>query len=495
MLFKLQLKKRHYTAQPLHADEETDESKHVLKLTNYFRSWFILAAGLSLLIAVSYGSNQHVGAEVKINDPKLKVELVEEGLKLPTAIDFLGDHDILFLEKNTGKVQRIIDGKMQDAPVLDAKVSSVGERGMLGLAITKDNRQDNENDAEGKKDKIYVFLFYTEIIEESFDEKCESQDCIEAAVSHLYRYEFNGEKLVNPELLMTIPVGPDKNHIGGSLALDSENVYLTSGDRSTCGDYDSCSALINRRGLNSETANKQDGNKPSGAGGILFVTQDGDVVNGNSTSDDADLLNLYYAYGIRNSFGIDFDPVTGRLWDTENGPGFGDEINLVEPGFNSGWAKVQGIWPVTEINQLKQAPPTQKGYFGSIPSRTDLVDFNGTGKYSDPEFVWNNTVSPTAILFFNSDKLGAEYKNDIFVADYKFGRIYHFELNENRTELVLDGTLKDKVADSNTELKDAILADGFVSITDMEIGPDGYLYIVSMLEGKIFRIVPESNND
>ena len=50
----------------------------------------------------------------------------------------------------------------------------------------------------------------------------------------------------------------------------------------------------------------------------------------------------YYAYGIRNSFGMDFDPVTGNLWDTENGPSYGDEINLVEPGFNSGWQVVQG---------------------------------------------------------------------------------------------------------------------------------------------------------
>ena len=41
--------------------------------------------------------------------------------------------------------------------------------------------------------------------------------------------------------------------------------------------------------------------------------------------------------------------MTGKLWDTENGPAFGDEINLVEPGFNSGWRKVQGIWNVTEI--------------------------------------------------------------------------------------------------------------------------------------------------
>jgi aldose sugar dehydrogenase len=47
---------------------------------------------------------------------------------------------------------------------------------------------------------------------------------------------------------------------------------------------------------------------------------------------------------------ISFDPVNGKLWDTENGPNYGDEINLVEPGFNSGWAQVQGIWtPKGEI--------------------------------------------------------------------------------------------------------------------------------------------------
>ena len=63
-------------------------------------------------------------------------------------------------------------------------------------------------------------------------------------------------------------------------------------------------------------------------------------------------LNMYYGYGIRNSFGIAFDPLTGNLWDTENGPGFGDEINLVIPGFNSGWLKVQGFWPVFTYNPV-----------------------------------------------------------------------------------------------------------------------------------------------
>jgi aldose sugar dehydrogenase len=488
---------RRQKPQPSHIDKKTNKRVNVyLKLTNHFRLWFFLAAGLSLLFGGSYSDNQYVNAEVEIKDSKLKVEIVAEGLKTPTTMAFLGHQDILVLEKNTGKVQRIIDGKMQDEPVLEANIPHHAERGMLGLAVTKDNRQDNENVNEDESDRIYVFLFYTETTEESFDERC--QDCSEeAAASHLYRYEFKGGKLVNPKLLMTIPLGHDRIHIGGSLALDSDNnVYLTSGDRSGCKDYDSCSTLIKSGKLNSETANKQNGSKPTGSGGILRLTQDGNVVNGKGTPDDADLLNFYYAYGIRNSFGIDFDPVTGNLWDTENGPGFGDEINLVEPGFNSGWAKVQGIWPVSEINQLNPLP-LQQGYFGSeaISSTIDLVDLNNNTKYSHPEFTWNIPVAVTSIKFLNSDKLGKEYENDLFVGDHRNGRLYHFELNEDRTELVLDETLNDKVADSDTELKDVILADGFNSITDIEVGPDGYLYIVSIYGGKIFRIVPEYNDD
>jgi glucose/arabinose dehydrogenase len=466
-----------------------------LKLTKCFRSWFFLAAGLSLLLGGSYG-DQHVIAEVEIKDSNLKVETVAEGLKLPTAMAFLGDQDILVLEKNTGKVQRIIDGKIQDAPVLDVgydmDISYEGERGMLGLTITEDNQQDNENVSGDESYRRFVFLFYTETTG-GIRPNC--QGCtVTAAVANLYRYEFKGGMLVDPELLLTIPVGHDRIHIGGALTVDSENnLYLTSGDRSGCRDYDSCSKLIKTGNLDSETANKQNGSKPTGSGGILHVPWDGNLVNGKSTPDDVGLLNLYYAYGIRNSFGIDFDPVTGNLWDTENGPGFGDEINLVEPGFNSGWAKVQGIWPV-EISQLNPIQ-SQHGYNGSeaILTTIDLADLNNNGKYSHPEFTWNVPVAVTSIKFLNSIKLGKEYENDLFVGDHNNGRLYHFELNENRTELVLDETLNDKVADSDRELKDVILADGFNSITDIEVGPDGYLYIMSVYDGKIFRIVPERN--
>ena len=79
---------------------------------------------------------------------------------------------------------------------------------------------------------------------------------------------------------------------------------------------------------------------------------------------------------------------------------------------------------------------------------------------SDPKFSWMETVCPTKIKLLNSDKLGDKYKNDIFVSDIKYGRIYHFELNDNR-DLILSGKLADKVANSDTEAGDLIFGPGF----------------------------------
>lgn len=65
--------------------------------------------------------------------------------------------------------------------------------------------------------------------------------------------------------------------------------------------------------------------------------------DGHGILGDISPLNLYYAYGIHNGFGMDFDPITGRLWNTEPGHWINDEINIVRPGFNSGYRIVQGL--------------------------------------------------------------------------------------------------------------------------------------------------------
>ena len=230
--------------------------------------------------------------------------------------------------------------------------------------------------------------------------------------------------------------------------------------------------------------NYEDGPAPDGRSGILRITQDGQPV-GEGILGTTPLLNLYYAYGIKNSFGFDFDPITGKMWETENGPTFGDEINLVEPGFNGGWAKVQGIWKTVAV---AGAEP-EKGEIATNGS-LDLVDFGGRGKYSAPEFTWSNTVAPTAIRFLTTDKLGSQYRNDLLVADVKYGNIYHFKLNNDRTGFILNGTLADKVATGEDNTEQIEFASGFGGITDMQIGPDGYLYVLvfDRLDGRIYRI-------
>jgi len=92
-----------------------------------------------------------------------------------------------------------------------------------------------------------------------------------------------------------------------------------------------------------------------------------------------------------------------------------------------------------------------------------------------------------------SSILGSSYKNDIFVGSITQGNLYHFDLNKDRTKLILGGKLKDKTADTDKdkELKKVIFAKIGGGISDLKISPyDGYLYGVAYGQGKIFRIVP-----
>jgi glucose/arabinose dehydrogenase len=372
-----------------------------------------------------------------VTDPKLKVEVVAENLDFPTAMAFLGPDDIIVLEKEKGTVTRITNGEILSEPLLKVKTASQVERGLLGVAVSK-----NESS------KTSVFLYYTEIDK--------STDGGNAVVSNrLYRYNLENNSLINPKLLLDLPATPGPRHNGGAIEMDSAgNLYVPIGDVD---------------GHTTQTQNIDIGGPPDGTGGILRISQDGQPIQ--SIIGDTGPARKYYGYGIRNSYGLDFDPLSGKLWDTENGAGSADEINLIEPGFNSGWSKIQGKAPVDfDFSQL--------------------VYFDGRGKYRDPEFTWIDTVGPTKLKFFNTDKLGKEYENDLFVSDVHHGRIYDFKLNSTRTGLVLSGVVADKVADTDSETRDLIFASDFGGISDMEIGPDGYLYILSFARGIIYRIVP-----
>jgi aldose sugar dehydrogenase len=417
-----------------------------------FLSLLVLALVFTISIVLIHPFNSVVAQPTIAKDPNLKVEVVAQGLRSPTSMAFLGPNDILVLEKESGTVQRIVDGKILPQPLLQVPVSITSERGMLGIAIAKHNNNNGPT---------YVFLYYTK------DGGAGSQ----SLANVLYRYELsNDQQLVNPKLLLNLPAIPGPNHDGGKVVIGPDNnVYTVIGDL---------------RSHRTQTQNVVNGPPAHSTGGVLRVTQDGQPVSnaplGQGTTSP---LNLYYAYGIRNSFGMDFDPVTKKLWDTENGPTFGDEINLVEPGFNSGWVQVQGIWTVD--GSLKKGPVNPN------PS-ANLVDFGGKGKYRAPEFIWTKPVAPTALKFLNSAKLGSQYQNDMFVGDIKNGNLYHFKLNQDRTGLVLNGTLSNKISNKPQDSQPIIFASGFDGgITDLQVGPDGYLYVAAFA-GSIYRIVSSS---
>jgi aldose sugar dehydrogenase len=380
-------------------------------------------------------------------DTNLKISTIAEGLSTPTTMAFVGPGDILVLEKDTGMVKRIVNGKVLAKPVLDINVANSIERCLCGIAISKHSST------------TYVFLFYTEIDGKDGDDKGGKQPI----GNRVYRYELSGDALINPLLLMDLPATPGPRHNGGDMMIGPDNnLYVTIGD--VDGSFKGATT-------ETKTQNYQDGVDPDGRGGILRITQDGQPPDG--ILGDSIPLRIYYAYGIRNSFGMDFDPVSGNLWNTENGPGNSDEINLVLPGFNSGWQQVQGMASMEDSF-----------------SESDLQDFEGKGHYSDPELVWINTAGPTAVKFLESTELGTTYENDMFVGDVHNGRIYHFDLTPDRKDLVLPQALSSRIIEkpSSPGVSSIVFGEGFGGITDLEMGPDGNLYVVSIGLGSIFQI-------
>jgi aldose sugar dehydrogenase len=423
-----------------------------------------------------------------LRDDTLKVELVADGLHHPTSMDFIDrDGNMIILQKSEGKALLVStngnsseNNNSSPKVVVAVKVNSTSERGLLGLALVPRE--------VGKNNTTYVFLYFTE-----------SSDNNSTIRNRVYRYEWDSQEkiLTRPALILDLPAKPGPNHDGGKLifAKDEEE-----GNASVVQDqYHLYSVIgdLNRNGILQNFKNASD-DSLDGTSVVFRLTLDGSAPDDNpfskntdfSTSsasgDNGTLLGKYFAYGIRNSFGLAVDPVTKTLWMTENGPNKYDEINVVKPGFNSGWQRVLG--PI-EKNDGK--------------TTDDLVQIQGS-QYADPVFSWLAPVGVTDIEFLNSTKLGAKYANNIFVGDIENGNLYFFTVNKDRTGIAFDdngaGTgddnqsrgLVDKIADNSDEVSAITFGTGFKGgITDIETGPDGYLYVLSY-DGKLYRIVPNS---
>jgi len=429
-------------------------------------------------------------------DNDFKIEKFVDGLHVPTTIEFLGE-DLLVLQKNDGKVRLIHDGILQAESVLDVEVSNYGERGLLGIT---------------SKDSI-VYLFFTEAY----------HDGGLALENRIYAYTWNGEKLVEPRLVKTLP-GWATAYNGGVLATDlDKNVYATTGNQHKFGilqnflvhessycvtdgicdnnqntfldNMSSIFSCINvsfhqyttnpfshQRQQPDLSENPLETNPAFILGNMescfkAFVHNS--FSNGN-WKDTSVILKIepnddYVAIGIRNSFGITVDPLTGNLWMTENGPDKYDEINLVLEKSNLGWAKYLG--PVNEED------------VAVLPGYEEYI-------YKNPEFSWELPVGVTALEFADS-AMFKKYKNWLFVADTNNGNIYKFRLNSDRDGFVFNEShLQDNILNITDDPKNSLVESmdeilfgkNFGLISDLEFGPDGSLYVVSLLDGIIYKI-------
>ncbi|HKG71154.1 MAG TPA: PQQ-dependent sugar dehydrogenase [Nitrososphaeraceae archaeon] len=427
-----------------------------------------------------------------LKDSHLEVEHVTEGLKSPTSMAFIGNQgDMLILEKS-GEVILFVSENKSKITLLNFTVNDQTERGLLGVAVINNNnnnnnnvsalhttaiptlsnnqiistRENSTNDANTTTSSTSTFVFF-------YLTEASKEDRSHVLGNRIYRFEWNDtdKSLSNGTLILDLPVLPGENHNGGKIIADPENrhIYAVIGD-------------LNRRGM---LQNFNNGSMPDDTSVIVRINPDGSPAQGNPfldvsrTNGSYSNLSKYYAYGIRNSFGLAIDPITGNLWDTENGFNDFDEINIIRPGFNSGWTKVMG--PIGRSN---------------VTSENDLVNFLGSSSYADPVFSWGSAQGVTDIEFYDSDKLGDDYTNDIFVGDANNGDLYYFEVDEDRSGLRFGqaGLSDDLIASNERQRAEVIFGTGFPSsITDVETGPDGYLYVLTFhpAQGTISRIVPQ----
>lgn len=395
----------------------------------------------------------------QIADNNLRIELVADGLAQPTSMTFVDEDTILVLEKDTGMIRVVNNGTLEKNPALAVRVDPNAERGLLGIDIL-------ERGIGQSKDDDFVFIYLTE--------KTNENGKGDSVRNRVYRYNWNGTDLSNPVLLLDLPGEPGPYHNGGKIKVGpDEQLYVVIGDLT------SPSTILQNHVLDSDAI-------PNNTSVIIRI----DPLNGNPSPDNPfknqsqnDLidnfsLDYYYAYGIRNSFGLSFDPITGSLWDTENGEDKFDETNLVKPGFNSGWYKIMG--PISRNKNF---------------SENDLLMLNNS-YYSDPKFSWFKPIGVTDLEFYNSSRLGNKFSNNIFVGGINAGDLYFFKIDDNRTGIRIDPSmsghtdLTDSIADPQDDLSPTLFARGFSGrITDIETGPDGYVYVLTYSDGRLYRIV------
>jgi glucose/arabinose dehydrogenase len=493
-----------------------------------FRRAVTLFAGLSLAIVTGPAPPSGAqGSGPTMLHPKLAVRTVASGLTTPTSLAFLRPNDMFVLEKNTGRVRRVVEGVVGPS-VLDLAVNFASERGLLGVALHPDF-----------PDTPFVYLYWTESTTGADTDVLSETPLLGNRVD---RFMWDGSTLTFDRNLIHIraiqedgapvPAGQGDegqiargNHDAGVITFGpDEKLYILIGDVGRRGQLQNLPSGPTLTGLGPTVPDDQFGGpQPDDAhftGVIVRLNDDGTVPSDNpffaagATMGGEVGANIQkiFAYGIRNSFGMAFDPVAGNLWAEENGEDAFDELNLIEPGMNGGWIQIMG--PVDRIAQYKGIETTSLHHedfpnlqqFRWGPER--IADTPGEAlsrlfvlpgsHYSDPEFSWKHVLAPAGIGFVAGRSLGAQFLGDLFVGvsvpEPLGGPLFRFNLTGNRNKIAVDDPrLEDRVADNLTfhdltESEGLLIGSDFGIVTDIETGPNGNLFVVSLDNGAVYEI-------
>jgi glucose/arabinose dehydrogenase len=520
-----------------------------------------LATRVAALLAICCAGGDAFAANPTLIDPTLQVAPVVSGLSQPTCMAFLGPNDFLINEKASGRVKRVVNGVVT-AVVLDLPVNSNSERGLLGIALHP-HFPTNPS----------VYLYWSEsstgadsgVVSEVGNPNSLFQPGTPQPLGNRvdrFTWDPISQTLTYAQNLIRLhafqadsnagPGTQQANHNSGHIRFGPDGrIYIQIGDNGRRGwlqnlpfgpfippgpddqfggpapDDNHVTGCIFR--LNDDGTTPLD--NPFFAAGAAF----GGEVGAN--------IQKIYSYGHRNGFGLAFDPLTGNLWENENGDDAFDEINKVVAGGNYGWIQTGG--PVSRvlqfktielnlfdpanaiigINQQVRYPMTRVAYSPALAQSRMFMLPGAT--LQDPEFAWRYSVPPSGLGFVNGNGLGPAYAGTMWSGEARTttitgvptsisstgtlvgGYLIRFKLTADRAHLDLsdDPRLADKVADNgiaypppvglaNTtnykfdarESETLLMGQGFGVATDIQTGPDGGLYVVSNTDGIVYRI-------
>jgi glucose/arabinose dehydrogenase len=484
--------------------------------------------------ALSHGVSLNLLTGPTMTDTSLAVRQIVSGLNQPTALAFLGAGDLLVLEKATGKVLRVRDGVIQPTPALDLGVNSFSERGLLGIAL---HPQFPTNPR--------VYLYWTE---SSTGADTENADEVPLRGNRVDSFLWNGSTLAFEKNLITLHAfqadagQPSRgNHNGGVIRFGPDGkLYVVIGDNGRRGNLQNLRYGPSATPEGPAVADDQFGgpapDKNHLTGVVLRLNDDGTTPADNPFVNlDTDLPGKFaappkkvsarpelagksagnvgkvFAYGIRNSFGMAFDPVSGSLWTQENGDDSFDEINRVEAGFDGGWIQLMG--PSARVAEFKQIEVSRgdslqqnrwlPDQIADTPAQalSRLYVLPGS-HYTEPEFSWKYAVAPSPIGFVRGAGLGANFAGDLLVGASRTtlagGYLFRFKLTQDRRHLSFtDARLADTVADNIdkfdlTESESLLIGRDFGITTDIETAPDGKVLILSLSNGAIYELSAKS---